>query len=263
MSFTERAIPDLSHHRAIKERYLEMPIDTGHPLFDEPVVSLWEYGIRGHSYYSGPNKATGEPLPGINPDPLVRRSTAERLVKAKDSLWNNDPLTRHLGGRAELIVKDALRSNGLQDHLYEVIWPKILRDANPDWSDERITEELPKVVGKPRKDPSKPAPHTTGGPVDVDLINEDGTKINFGHVRGNTLVSQPDFHEARIESPEVPADPFARIVRRALYWSMLEQGFASHPYEFWHYSYGDQMWALFTDKPAAIYGGVDGAPDLL
>jgi D-alanyl-D-alanine dipeptidase len=42
---------------------------------------------------------------------------------------------------------------------------------------------------------------------------------------------------------------------------MIEAGFASHPDEWWHYSYGDQMWAALTGAEAAHYGLATPAPD--
>jgi D-alanyl-D-alanine dipeptidase len=36
---------------------------------------------------------------------------------------------------------------------------------------------------------------------------------------------------------------------------MTGEGFANYPEEWWHFSWGDQMWARLTGAPAAIYGG--------
>ena len=55
----------------------------------------------------------------------------------------------------------------------------------------------------------------------------------------------------------------ARANRRMLYWLMIEAGFTNHPDEWWHYSYGDQMWAKLSNKPAAFYGAAEPAPELL
>ena len=52
----------------------------------------------------------------------------------------------------------------------------------------------------------------------------------------------------------------ARANRRLLYWLMRDTGFASNPTEWWHFSFGDQMWAQATGAPAALYGGADFAP---
>jgi D-alanyl-D-alanine dipeptidase len=42
-----------------------------------------------------------------------------------------------------------------------------------------------------------------------------------------------------------------------LHWLMVEEGFAGHPDEWWHFSWGDQMWAAITGAPAAHYGLAD------
>jgi len=35
---------------------------------------------------------------------------------------------------------------------------------------------------------------------------------------------------------------------------MTKFGFAQHPNEWWHFSYGDQLWAWKNKKANAIYG---------
>jgi D-alanyl-D-alanine dipeptidase len=50
------------------------------------------------------------------------------------------------------------------------------------------------------------------------------------------------------------SDDEARANRRLLHWAMAEAGFAGHPDEWWHYSWGDQLWAALSDVPAAHYG---------
>jgi D-alanyl-D-alanine dipeptidase len=40
------------------------------------------------------------------------------------------------------------------------------------------------------------------------------------------------------------------ILRKA----MLNTGFYFYPGEWWHYSYGDQSWAVYIGKTPAIYG---------
>jgi D-alanyl-D-alanine dipeptidase len=38
---------------------------------------------------------------------------------------------------------------------------------------------------------------------------------------------------------------------------MIEAGFAANPTEWWHFSFGDQMWAKLTGADAALYGGTE------
>lgn len=257
-----REIPDLSSLREIKDVYRTFPIETNNPLYDEEVVPISEFGIKGNSYYSQPNKMTGEPLPGINPEALLRATVAEKLELANRQLKASKDISKILGGKVELIVRDALRSAQLQQHLYDEVWPKVLKEANPDWTEEKIQLELPKFISKPAIDLSSPTPHMTGGAVDVNLIFENGEPVNFGHI-GGKVVTETDYHEGYHITDEFPASTEAKLARRVLYWTMLDADFSNNPTEWWHYSYGDQMWALFNAQPAALYGAVEQAPDLL
>jgi D-alanyl-D-alanine dipeptidase len=47
--------------------------------------------------------------------------------------------------------------------------------------------------------------------------------------------------------------PLAKKNRTLLYAVMSEAGFVNAPVEWWHYSYGDQDWALRTGHSMAIY----------
>jgi len=256
------SIPDLSNLRLIKDAYRTYPIDTNNPLHNEELVAITEFDIKGTSYYSQPNKMTGEPLPGINPEALLRHSVAEKLERANRNLKASKEIVKVLGGRVELIVRDALRSAQIQQHLFDVVWPKILKEANPEWDDERLESELPKFISRPVNVLSSPTLHMTGGAVDVNLVYKDGSPVNFGHV-GGKVVSETDYHEGYHPVDEFPVSKDAKLARRILYWTMLDEEFSNNPTEWWHYSYGDQMWALFSDQPAAIYGAVEQAPDLL
>jgi D-alanyl-D-alanine dipeptidase len=258
MTFQE--IPDLSELRKTKDQYREYPIDDRHSLYTEEVVPVSNFGIAGQSYYSQPNKMTGEPLPGINPEALVRYSVAERLEAANREIRTSRDITKLLGGRVEIIVRDALRSRELQKHLFETVWPQVLKKANPDWDEEKIHEELPNFIAKPKSEAEAPTPHMTGGTVDLNLRYQDGRLVDFGH-QGGSKKTLTDYYEAY--GADTPIQNDAQIARRILYWTLEDQQFANNPTEWWHYSYGDQMWAMFREEPAAVYGAVEQAPDLL
>jgi D-alanyl-D-alanine dipeptidase len=53
------------------------------------------------------------------------------------------------------------------------------------------------------------------------------------------------------------SDQEAQANRRLLHWLMVEEGFAGHPDEWWHFSWGDQMWAAIMGADAAHYGLAD------
>jgi D-alanyl-D-alanine dipeptidase len=57
-------------------------------------------------------------------------------------------------------------------------------------------------------------------------------------------------------------DPLAHAHRQALLEAMASAGFTRHPEEWWHFSYGDQMWAWLSSRASgtevkARYGRAD------
>jgi D-alanyl-D-alanine dipeptidase len=67
-------------------------------------------------------------------------------------------------------------------------------------------------------------------------------------------ISEPD-HYAAAAAAE-PGGPAAQWHhrRRLLATCLGQAGFAQHPNEWWHYSYGDQLWAWRRGEPVACYG---------
>jgi len=103
-------------------------------------------------------------------------------------------------------------------------------------------------------DPDAPGlvpPHLTGGAIDLTLTWE-GTPLSLGTPfdefsdRAHLQALEPD--------PE-PSEP-DRSLRRLLYQAMTGAGFAPFNQEWWHYSWGDAAWALWSGEPAAQYGAV-------
>eukprot|EP00961_Rhodomonas_salina_P247518 3344182-Rhodomonas_salina.2 len=44
--------------------------------------------------------------------------------------------------------------------------------------------------------------------------------------------------------------------RRILLSAACQAGLVNYGYEWWHYSYGDRVWAFAKEKPVAMYGAV-------
>ncbi|QCB27384.1 D-alanyl-D-alanine dipeptidase [Corynebacterium endometrii] len=100
--------------------------------------------------------------------------------------------------------------------------------------------------------PQVPAPHTTGAAVDLTL-SIDGKGLPMG---ADFDEFGPAAHFLQLEDLAADADPslvLARDLRRLLAHTMLAQGFAPIFSEWWHFSYGDQRWAVFYDEPHARY----------
>ena len=89
-------------------------------------------------------------------------------------------------------------------------------------------------------------PHVTGGAVDITLDAGAGPLA-----LGTDFDSfEPAAGVAALEGLDSPD----AVLRRVLYWSLVSAGFAPYAQEWWHYSYGDQNWAIFTSQPQARYG---------
>jgi len=77
-------------------------------------------------------------------------------------------------------------------------------------------------------------PHTTGGAVDLTLFSN-----------GSALALGTDFDSfsslAHFDAFEA-SDGTVRRLRRALVTAMTSAGFVPYPFEWWHWSFGDDMW---------------------
>jgi D-alanyl-D-alanine dipeptidase len=257
------SIPDLSSLRELKKGYNEMPIDTEDPRFDEPVVDIAEYGLAGQAYYSRPNVATSSPVLDVPKALFLRKSVAETLAKINEGLAN-PAITEFFGGEVELYVEDALRKVSLQKNLFESVFPALIRANHPGISDEEMIAKRKDLIAIPSADSLRPSPHATGGAVDVILRYKRadkgfvaGSEVPMGHADGDTSAKiNPDYFE---KNPQTTDDFIAQKNRRAFYAIMtgaafgFDSGLANNPTEFWHWCYGDQMWARLRQESAALY----------
>ncbi|HEY6932554.1 MAG TPA: M15 family metallopeptidase [Marmoricola sp.] len=91
-------------------------------------------------------------------------------------------------------------------------------------------------------------PHTTGGAVDLTLAL-DGSALALGtDFDAFTEEAHLLHHEGADGVAEV------RACRRLLGRALADSGFAPYPWEWWHWSYGDQRWAAQTGRTRALFG---------
>lgn len=137
----------------------------------------------------------------------------------------------------EIMVLDAWRSRGQQADLLEHYGPLATRQS--------FVAELDSEGIRP--------PHLTGGAVDVTLA-----------LHGVPLALGTDYDEfsgnARLTAFE-DADGVTRRLRRMLAAAMLSAGFAPYPLEWWHWSYGDDVWAAHYRRPGALFEVVQESPE--
>ena len=128
---------------------------------------------------------------------------------------------------------------------------KQLQRRDPALSGARLTEEVERYWAAPSADENSPAPHATGAAVDLTLRWKDGEALWMGSLFDDvTALAGRDRFEYLAADNFSFSDQEARANRRLLHWLMVEEGFAGHPDEWWHFSWGDQMWAALTAGPA-------------
>lgn len=245
--YNEKPIPNLDKKREKKLGYRNYPIEN----IDEEYVDVLTLGIAGENYYNKKFKDLKKESGAIS-ELILRKSIADKLIAINKKL-NNVGL--------ELFVIDAFRPIQVQNYMHDVHAPSQLQERHPEWSKDRIMEEVSKfwAFGGTKNgeiDPLSPPPHSTGAAIDLSIRKIGASEqLNMNaDFDGLSDKSFTDYYEDSVEKNELANE--AQGNRRLLYWIMIESGFENNPTEWWHFSYGDQMWAKLLDKKCAIYSNI-------
>lgn len=242
-----RPIVDQSDARVRKIDFRSRSIDRANTYYLEELIDLRDLGIAGENYYHTPrNPPYWRRIDGAIPDLLVRRSVGDKLVGINAILG--------LAG-LELYVFDAWRPVAVQAYFHDVWMPAELRRRNPELTGGALTKEVERYWAAPSVDVSSPAPHATGAALDLTIRWIGSDQLWMGSIFDDVtaLAHRDHFEKSGAASPSY-SDEEARANRRLLHWIMSDAGFAGHPDEWWHFSWGDQLWSALTDSPAAHYG---------
>ncbi len=256
-------VPDMDALRDIKAGYQELQVDEDHPLHDEPLVNITDYGIAGQAYYSRNNAATGEPVEGVSENVYVRRTVAEKLHRINSGLQDS-VMKKFFDGEVELYVEEGLRSVALQTKLYEQVFPDLIRAQQGDVDDDELERLRSRLIAKP----SANSPHAASA-FDLTLRYRQesrryvpGADVQLGQVDGDTSdVVYPDYYEKN--PPKNAIELLARTNRRAFYAVMTGEafgeptGFVNNPTEWWHWGFGDKLSARIAGQDMAFYSGID------
>lgn len=218
--------------------------------------------LRPHPYQS-----LGAPY-GEGADPfMVREGVRQRLIAAQQLLRADHPDLR-------FAIFDAWRPISVQRFMVEhAVAEEAAREGLapleptaqgqlPDPALQAAWDDVRCRVGRfwapPSDDPATPPPHSTGAAVDLTLADHNGAPLDLGGaIDAIGAVSEPDFYAQAACSG---ADPLAARFheRRTVLARVLEaQGFCRHPNEWWHFSFGDQLWAWRSGHAQAMYGRCD------
>lgn len=187
-------------------------------------------------------------VPHAIPECHARSEVFERLLQAAANLPDG----------VRLVVLDAWRPFAVQQYLYDSLLDA-LAERYPEADEVELERLTRRFVSPPNSSREAPSPHLTGGAVDVALCDADGRWLDMGtgfdeaspasYTRHFELLDQPDEHQLRI-----------RNHRRLLFHAMQRAGFTNLPSEWWHFDYGNQLWAWNSQVRAALYGPVQLQP---
>ena len=170
-------------------------------------------------------------LAGHNPF-LARVGVARRVAAANVAL----PVGY------SLMVEEAFRPIWLQARYWEAHRDHLRRE-HPAMEEEALLREVSKFVAPPTGSP----PHGTGGAVDL-VLAFDGRRVDVGWPSDRPGWGAP--LSAAVDEPH--------LARRQMFGDALRgAGFVNYDFEWWHWSYGDQYWALKMGRTQAEYGLVD------
>lgn len=164
----------------------------------------------------------------------IRRVVRDKIIACSQSL--PDGLC--------LMVFEAFRSRARQWELWNPVFAHITQDQ-PDWPRDRVYAEASRWVAPPDGFGSG---HQAGAAVDLKLARADRTELDFGGaMKGLTGVAPTAW----------PVSAEIRKNRDMLVDAMQATGMVNYPDEWWHFSYGDQLWAEVTGRNRAFFAPIE------
>lgn len=240
-----RPIPLQTQARVRKSGFRGHPIDDTLEVHREPLADALRHGFAGENFYhSQRNPPYWERIAGSIPQLFLRDGVIAKLKCVNKRLSPSG---------LELFLFDAWRPKAVQAYFHDVWMPAELKARKPGLSDDELLREVENYWAAPTTDEHSPAPHATGAATDLTLRWKDGEQLWMGSLFDDvTRIAHRDHFERDLEM--CFSDEEARANRRLLHWVMAEEGFAGHPDEWWHFSFGDQLWAKLEGHPVALYG---------
>lgn len=203
-----------------------------------------------------PYVALGAPYGDRSPF-WLRRAVRDRLWQAAAELQRRRP-----GWQIQIF--DAYRPVAVQAFMVDYTWASLARAAGfePSAIDpasqlaQHLRQQVALFWASPSPNPATPPPHSTGAALDVTLLDGSGEPVDMGSpIDECSPRSFPDY----FAMGEGAGEPLAAVWddrRRLLAEVMAHAEFVRHPNEWWHFSWGDQLWAWTTGQAQAHYGRI-------
>ncbi len=228
---TTPVLPEIDTFGEPLELLIPIPIEDN----GEELVDVFQYAPEMRWLYESPR--FDFPRYGLG-----RESVARMLANAQSLL----PSGLHL------LVIGVFRPFATQKAMYDIVMAE-QREKNPHWSEEFLTQYINVFSAPPIWD--TPPPHTTGGAVDLGIVDKAGERLDFTSPYPMGWESAPMMKEGLSDEARKNRDLLAGV--------LLESGLTNFRGDWWHWSYGEPGWALRGNHPAALYGAIpdDEIPD--
>jgi len=181
----------------------------------------------------------------------LREEVVNRLLKVNDYLISKSSFN--------LLICDSWRPLEVQEFMFKRAFLLECEKSHIDASFKNrksytsILKKVEKFWAYPSHDTRCPPPHSTVGALDVCFSDKDGNLVEMGSmVDQMDETSNPYFYANMKNEGAIIWNSRRNLLREI----MTKFGFAQHPNEWWHFSYGDQLWAWKNRKANALYGKI-------
>lgn len=210
---------------------------------------LWLLGLRKTLPASTINKIkvveNSEPLVELKSDGIFFFSKDLALRPAvylrKEVLSRLKNATKQLPDGYFFKILSAYRSSEEQLALWNKEYAYFKRQ-NSKATDAELTKMTKAVCADPRQGYGG---HQTGGAIDLCLCDKNGKEFDMGT---DYLSKSPE-----IKTFSKNISPLQKENRKILYDALASAGFINYPNEWWHYCFGDKMWAAYSKKKTCFY----------
>ena len=153
---------------------------------------------------------------------------------------------KHLPENYHFVIYEAYRPLARQVEMWENLKSRLMKE-NPhlDPESEELAEMCNVYIANPYRQGSG---HQSGAAVDVSLVNDNEVEYDMGCAVG-------DFGpETAIDSEHISEE--AKKNRSILKSALEKVGLINYPPEWWHYSFGDRLWARMTGSKLAVFANI-------
>lgn len=167
--------------------------------------------------------------------PQIRMSVLDLLTKA----------STNLPSEYKMLVSTAFRPYEMQKRMWRkrLFQMAINKPFKMIFSNKEWLKECARYTAPPGG-----SSHQCGAAIDITILDENNIHLDMGSMMSDfgSLVHTFSDKVTRLQKQN----------RKLLFDIMTNVGFSNYPLEWWHYSYGDRMWAAYTEKQEAFYGPI-------